>query len=98
MMGKRIFGSKMKPRCAALMDRFVTLRAGIYSEGGPVMSKHAKPSETPNEQIGGTPSPGNVTKRAEGRPPEESSSDNPTEQAEAILQESEDRVAEGAAD
>jgi len=61
------------------------------------MSKRAKPSETPDEQVGGTPTPDNVTSRAEGRPPEESSSDNPAEQAEAILQESEDRVAEGAA-
>ena len=37
-----------------------------------------------------------VASRAEGRPPEERSSADPTSQAEAILQESEDRVSERA--
>jgi hypothetical protein len=38
----------------------------------------------------------NVETRAEGRPPEEAASENPEEQAEAILEESEDRVQQGA--
>jgi hypothetical protein len=37
-----------------------------------------------------------VITRAEGRPPEEESSENPEAQAEAILKESEDRIEEGA--
>jgi hypothetical protein len=49
-----------------------------------------------NEPLGGTPDPDDVESRAEGRPPEEQSSDDPTAQATAILQESEDRIAEGA--
>jgi hypothetical protein len=48
------------------------------------------------EPLGGTPDADNVTTRAEGRPPEEQSSEDPAAQAEAILQESEDRIAEGA--
>ena len=48
------------------------------------------------EPLGGTPDTDNVTTRAEGRPPEEQSSEDPAAQAEAILQESEDRIAEGA--
>jgi hypothetical protein len=42
------------------------------------------------------PSPDEVASRAEGRPPEERSSEDPTSQAEAILEESEDRVSERA--
>jgi hypothetical protein len=38
----------------------------------------------------------NVVTRAEGRPPEEAESENPEEQAEAILEESEDRMKQGA--
>ena len=37
-----------------------------------------------------------VETRAEGRPPEEAESDNPKAQAEAILDESEDRLEEAA--
>jgi hypothetical protein len=48
------------------------------------------------EPIGSTPDADNVASRAEGRPPEEQTSDDPEAQAEAILQESEDRTAEGA--
>jgi hypothetical protein len=48
------------------------------------------------EPLGRTPDTDNVTTRAEGRPPEEQSSEDPAAQAEAILQESEDRIAEGA--
>lgn len=41
--------------------------------------------------------PKNVEARAEGRPPEESGSENPEVQAEAILAESEQRLEKGAA-
>lgn len=41
------------------------------------------------------PDPDDVARRAEGRPPEERSSEDPTAQAEAILEDSEDRVSEG---
>jgi hypothetical protein len=47
---------------------------------------------------GGTPDPEDVASRAEGRPPEERSSEDATAQAEAILQDSEDRIADGAED
>jgi hypothetical protein len=47
-------------------------------------------------RIGGKPDADNVTSRAEGRPPEEETSEDPAAQAEAVLQESEDRIAEGA--
>jgi hypothetical protein len=43
-----------------------------------------------------TPDSGDVASRAEGRPPEERSSEDPAGQAEAILQESEERVSERA--
>jgi hypothetical protein len=49
-----------------------------------------------SEPIGGMPDADNVTSRAEGRPPEEQTSEDPAAQAEAVLQESEDRIAEGA--
>jgi hypothetical protein len=49
------------------------------------------------KEVGATgPDPDEVASRAEGRPPEERSSEDPTSQAEAILQESEDRVSERA--
>jgi hypothetical protein len=48
------------------------------------------------ESLGGTPDADSVITRAEGRPPEEESSEDPAAQAEAILQESEDRIADGA--
>lgn len=40
--------------------------------------------------------PKNVETRASGRPPEEGQSDNPEAQAQAILEESEDRTRDGA--
>ena len=49
-----------------------------------------------SEGIAGMPDADNVTSRAEGRPPEEQTSEDPAAQAEAVLQESEDRIAEGA--
>jgi hypothetical protein len=60
------------------------------------MSNGAGSADKAGEQLGDTPNPDNITSRAVGRPPEELSSDDPTEQAGAILQESEDRVVEGA--
>jgi len=48
------------------------------------------------DPIGSTPDADNVASRAAGRPPEERTSDDPEAQAELILQESEDRTAEGA--
>ncbi len=48
------------------------------------------------DPLGGTPDADNVTTRAEGRPPEEESSEYPAAQAEATLQESEDSIAHGA--
>lgn len=44
-----------------------------------------------------TPDAERVQSRAEGRPPEEGSSANPKAQAEAILEDSEARVAKGSA-
>jgi hypothetical protein len=41
-------------------------------------------------------SPENVETRADGRPPEEAESEDPEGQAEAILEESEDRLEDGA--
>ncbi len=49
-----------------------------------------------SEPIGDMPDADNVTSRAEGRPPEEQTSEDPAAQAEAVLEESEDRIAEGA--
>ena len=49
-----------------------------------------------SEPIGGSPDADNVESRAEGRPPEEQTSEDPGAQADAILQESDDRIAEGA--
>jgi hypothetical protein len=46
--------------------------------------------------LGGQPDADHVRRRADGRPPEEESSEDPAGQAEAILQESEDRTAGGA--
>jgi hypothetical protein len=48
------------------------------------------------QSLGGAPDPDDVEHRAEGRPPEERTSGDPAAQAQAILQESEDRIAQGA--
>ena len=60
------------------------------------MSNDRERADDPGEALGGTPDLENVATRAEGRPPEEQSSEDPTAQAETILQESEDRIAERA--
>jgi len=50
----------------------------------------------PESELGDPPDPKAVASRADGRPPEEASSDNPEAQAQAILEESEDRIVAGA--
>jgi hypothetical protein len=60
------------------------------------MSNEADSADETSEPIGGMPDADNVRSRAEGRPPEEQSSEDPAAQAEAILQGSEDRIAAGA--
>jgi hypothetical protein len=51
----------------------------------------------PREDLDGIPDPEAVVDRADGRPPEEASSDDPMAQAQAILEESEERIADAAA-
>jgi hypothetical protein len=60
------------------------------------MTRDGEPPNRPDAPLGGSPEAEDVTTRAEGRPPEERSSDDPAAQAEAILQDSEDRIADGA--
>ena len=47
--------------------------------------------------LDGHPRPEAVASRADGRPPAEAGSDDPEEQAQVILEESEERIAAGAA-
>lgn len=56
----------------------------------------ARPHRPGSEDLGDAPDPEVVASRADGRPPEESSSVNPEVQAQAILEESEQRIADGA--
>lgn len=60
------------------------------------MSTERDSADKSRDAVAPTPDPGEVASRAEGRPPEERSSEDPTGQAEAILQESEERVSERA--
>ncbi len=60
------------------------------------MSNDRDSVEDAGELLGGEPDADSVTARAEGRPPEEESSEDAAAQAEAIQQETEDRIAEGA--
>ena len=60
------------------------------------MSTDKESGGEPKRMGASGPDPDEVASRAEGRPPEERSSADPTSQAEAILQESEDRVSERA--
>ena len=60
------------------------------------MSNDGDSAHETGELIGGPPDPERVKSRADGRPLEEESSEDPAAQAEAILQESEDRIAEAA--
>jgi hypothetical protein len=50
----------------------------------------------PSEELDGMPDPEAVAHRADGRPPEEASSADPMAQSQAILEDSEERTAEGA--
>jgi hypothetical protein len=50
----------------------------------------------PGDELNGIPDPEAVAHRAEGRPPEEASSDDPMAQSRTILEDSEERTAEGA--
>jgi hypothetical protein len=62
------------------------------------MRDDAEPADQASEELGDIPSVEAVASRADGRPPEEASSDDPAAQAQAILEDSEERVAEGATD
>ncbi len=57
---------------------------------------NSSPLESESGQLGKPPDPKAVASRADGRPPEEASSDSPDAQAQAILEESEERIADGA--
>ena len=52
-------------------------------------------SQEPGEKLNGTPDPEAVAHRADGRPPEEASSDDPMAQSQAILEDSEERTEAG---
>ena len=54
-------------------------------------------SQVDDRPFDGSPDPEEVASRADGRPPEEQSSEAPKAQAEAILEDSEERVEAGAA-
>ena len=61
------------------------------------MSDGPGPEDQESEELDGMPDPEAVAHRADGRPPEEESSDDPMAQAQTILEDSEERTAEGAA-
>jgi hypothetical protein len=52
--------------------------------------------DSESEELGSSPDPKAVANRADGRPPEEASSDDPDAQAQAILEEWEERIGDGA--
>jgi hypothetical protein len=60
------------------------------------MSNEGDSTDGASEPIGAMHDADNVTSRAERSSPEEETSEDPAAQAEATLQESEDRLAEGA--
>jgi hypothetical protein len=60
------------------------------------MSNDGDSAHQTAELLDGEPAADSVRSRAEGRPPEEQASEAPEAQAEAILQESEDRMSDGA--
>jgi hypothetical protein len=61
------------------------------------MSDGPGPEDQESEELDGMPDPEAVAHRADGRPPEEESSDDPMAQAQTVLEDSEERTAEGAA-
>jgi hypothetical protein len=60
------------------------------------MSNDPGQADQASEDVGITPDPESIAARADGRPPEEASSDDPMAQAQTILQESEERMEVGA--
>lgn len=70
------------------VDRYNALKGFLMRDEGD--------SAEVSEPMGALPDDDRVASRAEGRPPEEQTSEDPAAQAEAVLQESEDRIAEGA--
>jgi hypothetical protein len=54
-----------------------------------------RPTSEEDSAFARAPDPQRVQSRADARPPEERTSDDPEAQAEAVLEESEERVAEG---
>lgn len=62
------------------------------------MSEDQESMEEAIEELGDMPDDETVASRADGRPPEEESSDDPKAQAQTILEDSEERISEGAKD
>jgi hypothetical protein len=68
----------------------------MVRRSSPTGSQGDPQSDSDSEEFGDSPDPKAVASRADGRPAEEASSDDPGAQAQAILEESEERIAEGA--
>ena len=68
----------------------------MSESGGMTERDLPNPADQESEDLNGMPDPEAVAHRADGRPPEEESSDDPMAQAQAILEDSEERTAEGA--
>ena len=62
------------------------------------MSEDQESMDEVIEELGDMPDDETVASRADGRPPEEESSDDPKAQAQTILEDSEERITEGAKD
>jgi vacuolar-type H+-ATPase subunit H len=62
------------------------------------MSEDEESMDEVIEELGDMPDDETVASRADGRPPEEESSDDPKAQAQTILEDSEERISEGAKD
>ncbi len=61
------------------------------------MTTDGDQSKAPGSELDGHPRPEAVVSRADARPPDEASSDAPNAQAQVILEDSEARLADGAA-
>jgi hypothetical protein len=62
------------------------------------MSEDQESTDEVIEELGDMPDDETVASRADGRPPEEESSDDPKAQAQTILEDSEERITKGAKD
>jgi hypothetical protein len=62
------------------------------------MSEDQESTDEVIEGLGDMPDDETVASRADGRPPEEESSDDPKAQAQTILEDSEERITKGAKD